>query len=60
MSFVGVGQILCVSFFPFWIEGGVWDVIVLNSDHCLSIYFEHVWQNKGIDFKTKLIHVVKS
>ena len=24
MSFVGVGQILCVSFFPFWYLG--WDV----------------------------------
>ena len=38
VSFVGVGQILCVSFFPFGIEGGMWDVIVLIPDHCLSIY----------------------
>ena len=37
--FVGVGQILCVPFFPFGIEGGMWDVIVLIPDHCLSIYF---------------------
>ena len=30
----------CVCpFFPFGIEGGMWDVIVLISDHCLSIYF---------------------
>ena len=40
MSFVGVGQILCVSFFsPFDIEGGVWDVILLIPNYCLSIYF---------------------
>ena len=25
--------------FPFGIEGGMWDVIVLIPDHCLSIYF---------------------
>ena len=39
MSFVGVCQIVCVSFFPFCIEGGMWDVIVVIPDHCLSIYF---------------------
>ena len=40
--FVGVGQILCVCpSFPFGIEGGMWGVIVLIPDHCLSIYFEH-------------------
>ena len=39
MSFVGVGQILCVSFFPIGIEGGMRDVIVLIPAHCLSIYF---------------------
>ena len=39
MFCVGVGQI-CVCFsFPFGIEGGMWDVIVLIPDHCLSIYF---------------------
>ena len=26
--------------FPFGIEGGMWDVIVLISDHCLYIYFK--------------------
>ena len=26
-------------FFPFRIEGRMWDVIVLIPDHCLSIYF---------------------
>ena len=30
MSFVGVGQILCVSFFPFWYFG--WDVIALINE----------------------------
>ena len=40
MSFVGVGQNLCVCpSFPFGIEGGMWDVVVLIPDHCLSIYF---------------------
>ena len=39
MSFVGVGQIVCVTSFPFSIECGMWDVIVLIPDHCLSIYF---------------------
>ena len=46
VSYVGGGQILCVSFFPFCIEGGMWDVIVLIPDHCLSIYF--VCQNMRI------------
>ena len=30
---------VCPSF-PFGIEGGMWDVIVLIPDHCLSIYLE--------------------
>ena len=25
--------------FPFGFEGGMWDLIVLIPDHCLSIYF---------------------
>ena len=29
---------VCPSF-PFGIEGGVWDVIVLIPEHCLSINF---------------------
>ena len=29
---------VCPSF-PFGIEGGMWDVIVLIPDHCLSVYF---------------------
>ena len=27
--------------FPFGIEGGVWDVIVLIPEHCPSIYFSY-------------------
>ena len=45
MSFVGVGQILCVCVcpsFPFGIEGGIWDVIVLIPNHCLSVNFVDV------------------
>ena len=39
VSFVNVYYILCVCFFPVGIEGGMWFVIVLIPDHCLSIYF---------------------
>ena len=39
---------VCPSF-PFGIEGGMWDVIVLIPDHCLSIYFRDTFQrNKNI------------
>ena len=31
---------MCPSF-PFGIGVGMWDVIVLIPDHCLSIYFTH-------------------
>ena len=30
---------VCVSFFPFGIEGGMWDVIALIPDHLMSVYF---------------------
>ena len=33
---------MCPSF-PFGIEGGVWDVIVLIPHHCLSIYFDELF-----------------
>ena len=42
VSFVGVCQILCVSFLPFGIESKMWILIVLILDHCLSIYFGQV------------------
>ena len=31
---------VCVSF-TFVSEGGMWDLIVLVPDHCLSFYFEY-------------------
>ena len=41
MSFVGVGQSVCMLHsFPFGIEGGMWDVIVLIPNHCPSIYLD--------------------
>ena len=37
LSWAFVNFCMCPSF-PFGIEGRVWDVIVLISDHCFSIY----------------------
>ena len=35
-------SILCVCFsFLFHFEGGVWNLIVLIPDRCLSIYFQY-------------------
>ena len=31
---------LCVCCFPFWFEGGMWDLILLIPYHCLPFYFE--------------------
>ena len=39
---------VCPSF-PFGIEGGMWDAIVLIPDHCLSIYFGS-WMYSLFDF----------
>ena len=39
MSFVGVVEFCVCPSFPFGFQGGIWDVIVLIPDHCLSIYF---------------------
>ena len=39
VPFVNVNQFLCVSFFSFGFEGGMWDLIVLIPDRCLSISF---------------------
>ena len=38
LSWALVTFCVCPSF-PFDIKGGMWDVIVLIPDHCLSIYF---------------------
>ena len=32
-------SIFCVSSFSFGFEGGMWKLILLIPDHCLSIYF---------------------
>ena len=40
LSWVLVKFCVC-PFFPFGIEGGVWDVIVLIPDYCLSIYYQY-------------------
>ena len=37
-SLVNVYQFVLVSF-PFGFEGGMWDLIELVPDHCLSFYF---------------------
>ena len=37
LSWALVKFCMCLSF-PFGIEGGMWDVIVLIPDHCLYIY----------------------
>ena len=37
--------------FPFGIEGGMWDVIVLIPDHCLIIYFA-----KGLNMKVDMFN----
>ena len=46
VSFVKNFDKLCMFFFPFWFEGGMLDLIVLISDHCLSIYSGHI-NNQG-------------
>ena len=37
VSVMNVYKISVSPSFPFGIEGGMWDVIVLIPDHCLSI-----------------------
>ena len=41
LSWALVKFYVCPSF-PFGIKGGMWDVIVLIPDHCLSICFSSV------------------
>ena len=46
LSFVNVYQFVCVcASFPFVFEDGIWDLVVLISDHCLSIYFTYDFDN---------------
>ena len=40
---------LCVcASFSFGFEGGIWDMIVLVPDHCLSFYFNFIFNDKGL------------
>ena len=34
----------CVCPFPFGFEGGIRDLIVLIPNHCISIYFEDIFE----------------
>ena len=43
VSFVNVTSCVCPSF-PFGFECGMWDLIVLIPDHCISIYFSKVFE----------------
>ena len=56
VSFVNVYQFLCVSYLPVWFEGGMWYLIVLMPDHCLSIYFfiHFMWN----DHECKILCIV--
>ena len=38
-AFRGLPSICVFCYFPFGFGGGVWDLIVSVSDHCLSFYF---------------------
>ena len=33
---------VCVCFCPFGFEGGMWDLIALVPDHCISLYFKYI------------------
>ena len=44
LSWASVKFCVCPSF-PFGTEGGMWDVIVLIPDYCLSIYFTYYENN---------------
>ena len=55
VSFAGVCQILCVSFFHFGIEGRMWVVIVFISDHCLSIYLNFTFVSPSADSRRAVV-----
>ena len=42
VPFVNCCQFFVFSYFSFGFECRMWDLIVLVSDHCLSIYFSQV------------------
>ena len=39
VSFLNVSSVCVCASVPFDFEGGIWDLIVLILDHCLSFYF---------------------
>ena len=44
VSFVNVLSVCVYASFPFGFEGGMWDLIALIPDNCLSIYFIYeIW-----------------
>ena len=49
-AFRKLPSIYVFSYFPFGLEGRMWDLIVSVPDHCLSFYFE----NYRIAFKLHL------
>ena len=43
------------SYFPFGLEGRIWDLIVSVADHCLSFYFSYPCHN--FDLRTTSAHM---
>ena len=43
VSIVALVKFCVCPSFPFGIKGGMWDVIVLIPNHCLSIYFKQFY-----------------
>ena len=46
---------VCICFFPFGFESGVWDLIVLVPDHCLSLYFSYSLSRLSVIFCTLFV-----
>ena len=40
VSFVNVYQFVCLLFFTYGFEGGMWDLIIFIPDHRLFFYFD--------------------
>ena len=49
MSSVNVYHFFVCPSFPFGFVGGIWDLVVLIPDHCLSIYFRPAWSDVLLD-----------
>ena len=48
MPFVNVYEFVCVLLSPFGFERGMWDLIVLIYDHCLSIFLNDILLNGSL------------